>query len=132
VTLPNNRRIDYWFPEKQKRDLSIILAGIMSIEDDDIRNFLLCAFSSILKGCSRWMMKSVKPTIDRNKIINDAYRSFFTHTYKVLEKNQLFWKEVQGKNIDCIVDNIDARKMRIDNDSTSLIVTSPPYVTSYS
>jgi DNA modification methylase len=103
----------------------------MSIEDEDIRNFLLCAFSSILKGCSRWMMKSVKPTIDKNKIINDAYRSFFAHTYRMMEKNQLFWKKLEGKKIDCIVDNVDARKMRIDDDSVSLIVTSPPYVTSY-
>lgn len=78
IVLPKNERIDYWFPEKQKHDLSIILSGIMSVEDEHIRNFLLCAFSNSLKGCSRWMMKSVKPTIDRNKIINDAYRSFFT------------------------------------------------------
>ncbi|HZA07133.1 MAG TPA: DNA methyltransferase, partial [Nitrososphaeraceae archaeon] len=81
VVLPKNQRIDYWFPEKQKHDLSIILSRVMSIEDEYIRNFLLCAFSNILKGCSRWMTKSVKPTIDKNKIMNDAYHSFFTHTY---------------------------------------------------
>jgi DNA modification methylase len=131
VVLPENKRIDYWFPEKQKRDLSVILSGVMDIEDEDIRNFLLCAFSNILKGCSRWMMKSVKPTIDKNKMMNYAYRSFFTQTYKMLEKNRIFWKKVEGKKIDCIVDNVDARKMGIRNNSVSLIVTSPPYVTSY-
>lgn len=131
VVSHENKRIDYWFPEKQKHDLSAILSEVMSIEDVNIRNFLLCTFSNILKGCSRWMMKSVKPTIDKNKIINDPYHSFFVHTYRMLEKNRLFWKKIEGKKIDCIVDNVDARKMRIYDDSVSLIVTSPPYVTSY-
>jgi DNA modification methylase len=131
VVLPTNKRIDYWFPEKQKHDLSVILSAVMSIDDEDIRNFLLCAFSNILKGCSRWMMKSIKPTIDKNKIINDAYHSFFIHAYRMLKKNRVFWKKLEGKKIDCIVDNVDARKMRIHDDSVSLIVTSPPYVTSY-
>jgi DNA modification methylase len=54
VLPPTNKRIDYWFPERQKQDLSIILLEVMSIEDENIRNFLLCAFSNILKGCSRW------------------------------------------------------------------------------
>lgn len=132
VTVPlTNKRIDYWFPDKQKHDLLVILSAVMSIEDVNIRNFLLCAFSSILKGCSRWMMKSIKPTIDKNKVINDAYHSFFSHVYKMQEKNRLFWKKLEGKKIECIVDDVDARKIRIDNDSVSLIVTSPPYVTSY-
>lgn len=131
VTSYENKRIDYWFPEKQKHDLSVILSAIMNIEDNNVRNFLLCAFSNILKGCSRWMMKSVKPTIDKKKIINDAYSSFFVHTQRMLEKNRLFWKMLHEKKIDCKVDNVDARKMKINNDSASLIVTSPPYVTSY-
>lgn len=132
VTSYENKRIDYWFPRKQKHDLSIILSAIITIEDNNIRNFLLCAFSNILKGCSRWMMKSVKPTIDKNKVINDAYSNFFLHTQRMLEKNRLFWKILEGKKkIECTVDNVDARKMRLNNDSAALIVTSPPYVTSY-
>lgn len=131
VIARENKRIGYWFPEKQKHDLSIILSAIMHIEDNNIRIFLLCAFSNILKGCSRWLMKSVKPTIDKNKIINNAYHSFFLHTQRMLEKNRLFWKTLEGKKIECTIDNVDARKMKISNDSAALIVTSPPYVTSY-
>jgi DNA modification methylase len=127
-----NKRIDYWFPEKQKHDLTIILSGIlMVVEDENIRNFLLCAFSNILKGCSRWMMKSVKPTIDKNKTINDAYGSFFIHTQRMLKKNRQLWNMLEDKKVDCTVDNVDASKMRINDGSVALIVTSPPYVTSY-
>jgi DNA modification methylase len=129
-----NKRIDYWFSEKQRHDLDIILSRIMIVsEDENVRNFLLCAFSDILKGCSRWMMKSVKPTIDKNKTTNDAYRSFFLHTERMSKKNRQFWKihKQNKKRVDCMVDNVDARKMRINNDSVALIITSPPYVTSY-
>ena len=93
-----NKRIDYWFSEKQRHDLDIILSGIMIFsEDENVRNFLLCAFSNILKGCSRWMMKSVKPTIDKNKTTNDAYRSFLLHTQRMSKKNRQFWK-IHKKN----------------------------------
>jgi DNA modification methylase len=132
VVFSVNNRIDYWFPEKQKHDLSIILSGIMMIsEDENIRNFLVCAFSNILKGCSRWMMKSIKPTIDKEKTINDAYSSFFIHIQRMLNKNWQFWKILKEKRIDCTVDNVDVRNMRLNDDSVALIVTSPPYVTSY-
>ena len=71
----DHQRIDYWYPEKQKHDLAIILSRISTVKDPRIRDFLLCGFSNILKLCSRWLMKSVKPTIDKDKIIGDAYRS---------------------------------------------------------
>ena len=132
VAFSKNNRIDYWFPEKQKHDLAIILSAILMIsKEENIRNFLVCAFSNILKGCSRWMMKSIKPTIDKDKTINDAYSSFFAHIQRMLNKNRQFWKMLKAKKIDCTVDNVDMRTMRLNDDSVALIVTSPPYVTSY-
>ncbi len=131
VKIPNNKRLDYWFPEKQKNDLATILSIINTIDDHRMRIFSLCAFSNILKGCSNWMMKSVKPTRDKRKIIADAYKSYVFQIRKMVVKNGHFWNMLAGKYISCIVDNSDARKMNINNDSALLIVTSPPYVTSY-
>jgi DNA modification methylase len=131
ITMPDNTRLDYWFPEKQKTDLAIILSRINTIEDQKVRTFFLCAFSNILKACSRWMMKSVKPTIDKNKVIADAYKSFLLQTRRMIMKNEEFWKVLGTKEVDCVVDNVDAHNMRIKDDSATLIVTSPPYVTSY-
>ena len=56
--IPDNKKIDYWFPEEQKTDLAIILSKINCVDDQKIRTFLLCGFSNILKACSRWMMRS--------------------------------------------------------------------------
>ena len=129
--IPYNKKIDYWFPDEQKRDLAIILSRINCVDNHDIRTFLLCAFSNILKGCSRWMMKSIKPTIDKQKSIANAYRSFFLQTKRMSIKNQDLWKRIGGKQADCIIDNVDARTINVQNESATLIITSPPYVTSY-
>ena len=131
IDIPDDKRLEYWFPEKQKVELAIILSRINQIEDQDIRSFVLCAFSNILKKCSRWMMKSVKPTIDKEKVIADAYKSFVRQTRRMMIKNDEFWKILGTKDFDCVVDNVDAHKMSLKDDSVSLIVTSPPYVTSY-
>lgn len=131
IRIPDHDRIDYWFPEKQKRDLAIILSRIGAVEDSKIRDFLLCGFSNILKLCSRWLMKSVKPTIDKDKIIADPYKTFATQVRRMVKKNEEFFALVSPKQIECIVDNVDARKMNLKNGSVMLIVTSPPYVTSY-
>ena len=77
------------------------------------------------------MMKSVKPTIDKNKVIADVYKSFLSQTRRMIMKNEEFWKVLGTKEVDCVVDNVDAHNMRIKDDSATLIVTSPPYVTSY-
>ena len=42
-----------------------------------------------------------------------------------------FGKSLVSKDFECVVDNVDAYKMRLKDNSATLIVTSPPYVTSY-
>lgn len=127
----DHQRIDYWFPEKQKHHLAIILSRISAVKDQKIRDFLLCGFSNILKLCSRWLMKSVKPTIDKDKMIADAYKTFSTQVRRMVRKNEEFFMLVGQKQLECVVDNVDARRMNLKNNSVTLIVTSPPYVTSY-
>jgi DNA modification methylase len=46
-------------------------------------------------------------------------------------KNNHLWNRIGGKQADCTIDNIDARTINLENESTTLIITSPPYVTSY-
>ena len=127
----DHQRIDYWFPEKQKHHLAIILSRISAVKDQKIRDFLLCGFSNVLKLCSRWLMKSVKPTIDKDKMIADAYKTFSTQVRRMVRKNEEFFMLVGQKQLECVVDNVDAHRMNLKNNSVTLIVTSPPYVTSY-
>jgi DNA modification methylase len=129
--IPDNKKIDYWFAEEQKTDLAIILSRINCIDNQDIRIFLLCGFSNILKVCSRWMMKSIKPTIDKRKTIASACRSFALQIKRMSVKNEDLWNRIGRNQADCVIDNTDARTINLENGCVTLIVTSPPYVTSY-
>ncbi len=134
VALPKNERIDYWFPEKQKIALGTILDKINKIEDTDIKTFFLCAFSNILKNCSWWLMKSIKPTRDKNKNFGNPYKIFAKQVRLMLKKNKDFYElvsENHGRDFRPIIEMQDARQLPAESGSVSLVVTSPPYVTSY-
>jgi DNA modification methylase len=46
-------------------------------------------------------------------------------------KNQELWNTIGPREAECIIHNADARKINVQDESAALIVTSPPYVTSY-
>ena len=72
----DNERLQYWFPQKQLRELKILLLSIKKeVPKGVYRDFFLCAYSNILRGCSRWLTKSIKPQIDPNKDIKDVYHT---------------------------------------------------------
>ena len=135
--LPVNERIEYWFPNKRLREgLEIILGRIDIIKNKDIRDFCLCAFSNILKNSSIWLMKSIKPTRDFNKKIDSPMNLFSRQIKKMIRGNETYWN-LLPTNIKNNLKNYltlkkeDARNLPIESNAVSLIVTSPPYVTSY-
>ena len=133
-TLPQNERIDYWFKPETKKSLGIIYSNINEIKNRDVKNFFLCGFSNILKNCSIWLMKSSKPTRDFNKIIPDPYETFAKHIRIMIKRNKIFWNLLQENGaLKCSTKPIcgDARKIPVEDSSVTLVVTSPPYVTSY-
>jgi len=135
--IPDNKRIKYWFPHDNIREeLGIILGRINKIREEDIRNFCLCAFSQILKNCSVWLMKSVKPTRDLKKKPADPLQIFKKHINYMIRGNEELFKAMPEhikQNLDeyLIAERRDARDLPCKSNSVSLIVTSPPYVTSY-
>ncbi len=134
--IPQNERINYWFLPEQKNKLSIIFAKILDIENKNIKNFFLITFAQILKSSSIWLQKSVKPTRDLNKKNYDPLRLFLQQAKKMIKKHSEFEKllnEQIKENID-FYRNLscgDSRYLNCETEKASLIVTSPPYVTSY-
>ena len=130
----DNERIDYWFKPEEKAKLGIIYKNIIAIKNEEVRIFFMCSFSHILKNSSIWLMKSNKPTRDRNKVIPDPYKIFSSHTKKMINKNKLYNElldEKGFKDVKCNAILGDSRKVPILDNEASLMVTSPPYVTSY-
>lgn len=128
-----NERIIYWFPKEDIRlKLLSILRNIKSLKDEDLINFFLCGFSQILKNCSIWLAKSNKPTRDLNKKQQDPIKAFKRHINSMIKGNLEMYNLTLNKLIN---DNkavlSDARKIPTPENSAKIIVTSPPYVTSY-
>lgn len=130
-----NKRLLYWFEPKTIKELDYINSEIKKIKDQKIRKFFFCAFSHNLKNSSRWLMKSTKPTIDSEKKCMAASTTFLRHAKSMVKKNRQFYTVLRsGKNLRMpsrIFLRDSTKKSNLKNDSIDLIVTSPPYVTSY-
>jgi len=134
VKAPEHERIDYWFKPEEKRRLAFIFAEISKLKDWDIRDFFYCGFSNILKNCSIWLQKSNKPTRDFEKKPSDPIQAFFKQVKMMMRGNARFYELSKQRNYLEVPSQVyctDARTIPVKDNSVSLIVTSPPYVTSY-
>jgi len=129
-------RINYWFTEKNKNELGIILRAIYDEEDETIRDFFLVAFSHILKNCSIWLQGSTKPTRDLKKNPTKPYDALRRHLKKMQRGNDNFYQVVPQKVKENLKEYLnikaqDAKTQPVADNSVDLIVSSSPYVTSY-
>ena len=129
-----NERINFWFKEEEKYKLAFLLENIKSIKNKDVQNFFYCTFSNILKNCSIWMQKSIKPTRDFDKTPQDPYSEFNKQAKKMIRGNTEYYKILKDSNLQPLASKIfcrDALNTKIKDGSVDCIVTSPPYMTSY-
>ncbi|STQ86888.1 DNA methyltransferase [Helicobacter muridarum] len=131
-----NERLDYWFRVNEKNSLSKLLQHINMIQNGDIRDFFYICFSQILKSSSLWLQKSIKPTRDLNKKEAQVYKLFFAHAKKMIKKHEEYQSFLNKNILDsihyyCNISCGDSRSLNTQDNSVDLIVTSPPYVTSY-
>jgi len=132
----NFERIKFWFPEDNITELAHILSTIEEVNDKDIQRFLKCGFSQILKKCSKWGMQSIKPYAEKGKEIPKPIQPFKRHIKHMMKKNAEFYNALPKKVRENITEYAqvhleDCRNIPADDNQISLIVTSPPYVTSY-
>jgi DNA modification methylase len=131
----HSERIYYWFTGRTVNQLDRLYSSILSIQDRDCRRFFLCAFSHILKNCSRWLMKSIKPTIHPDKQLPNPKEVFLRHLDSMIKKNDAYFLELKRNNNLRIQSKMrlhdSTKRLPLADDSVNLIVTSPPYVTSY-
>jgi len=127
-------RLQYWFFPSQFNKLKVIDKFIKQEKDFTVRLFYQCCLSHILKQCSRWYSKSVKPMRDYTKKKICPFKAFEKHLIYMTKKNNEFKTYLESKNnknMWCHIKRGDARNLDLPNKSVDLIITSPPYVTSY-
>lgn len=125
-----NTRIKYWFKEKQIADLLKLKRAINEtvLPKSKYRKFFLSAFSNILKPTSVWLTKSIKPQVDPFKKPADVMESFTKQVKMMCDANS---ENVLTERTKIKIENINFLNKKINNSFVDLIVTSPPYVTSY-
>jgi DNA modification methylase len=134
IEMQLHERLDFWYRPQEKHKLAFLHQQILLVTDEEHRIFFLCAFSNILKSCSIWMQKSNKPTRDMKKIPADPFVAFQRQVKAMLRGNYDYHNLLKTQGFLDIKADIhcqDARQSPALNNSVSLVVTSPPYVTSY-
>ena len=134
IKAPKHEKIDYWFKPEEKIKLAFIFAEISKIKNQDVQDFFFCGFSNILKNCSIWLQKSNKPTRDFEKKPSEPIKTFLKQIKMMLRGNARLFELLSEKGYLKVPSKVvctDARTTPAKDDSVSLIVTSPPYVTSY-
>ena len=122
-------RLNYWYPKNQFRDLAKLLNAITCNipSRSHYRPFFLCAFSNILKAASRWLTKSIKPQLDPDKKPADVREAFLNQVRSMIDA----WEQAESA-AKSRVKILTANVLDITPPSKiDMIVTSPPYVTSY-
>jgi DNA modification methylase len=125
-----NPRIKYWFRSEQIIDLITLKKAIYSVLTDNpiYLNFFLCAFSNILKATSVWLTKSIKPQVDPNKIPANVV-TCFNKQVLMMQKASQESQINSGTKIE--IETTNFLNKNIKYPFADLVVTSPPYVTSY-
>jgi DNA modification methylase len=131
----HHQRLNHWFDQDTLVELDKIYQSINTINDAETRRFFLCAFSHNLKTSSKWLMKSIKPTVDRDKTVAPPNLTFLRQVDSMIIKNKLFYEKLVGTNRLGVMANMyqrdSTKKLPVLNDSKDIVISSPPYVTSY-
>ena len=129
ATPEQQSRFEHWFPPAQRPELLNLWAATQC-SDPGVRNFLQCAFSSILKYCSMWNPRSNKPCYFPGKTFPlrpaEKMRRALT---QMIGRNELFYRRRPGRRK--VIKRGSAYATRLAAESVDLVATSPPYVTSY-
>ena len=127
----SNDRIGYWFEKNNIDDLIRLDHAIRERTPSNslYRTFFLCAFSNILKPTSRWLTKSIKAQLDPGKSprgVMEAFEDQFG-LMRTACKQRRFPANAPTARIRTRNFLASTEPVR----HADLLVTSPPYVTSY-
>ena len=124
-------RIRYWFDDENIDDLLRLDHAIRraTSANSPCRKFFRCAFSNILKSTSRWLTKSIKAQLDPDKSPRGVMETFEDQIGLMRKANRENRFPTPRPDVRIRTRNFLAPA---DPDTRAdLIVTSPPYVTSY-
>jgi hypothetical protein len=129
LPVPPMHNIDHWFHPETQLKLAVILKMIREIQDEDRRDFLVVAFSSILRKCSSSQNLESHLRVRKGKKPSDPI-IFVPRLHDMVTRMNVFRERLPAKVSAC-AECADARTLseRLGEKSADLVVTSPPYGT---
>ena len=145
--VPDVVNCDFWFPNKTKQQLSMLLATINDLQDESVRKFMLVSFSNCVKKVSYADQRiSVPVKLNPNRYekgstenlkINErlnyleninVFDKFSSIVFENIERFKELEKAIPNNYIAEIISK-DARVLskKLEDNSIQLIITSPPY-----
>lgn len=124
-------RLRRWFQPQQFSDLCRLINAIRrsTRKGSALQDALLCVFSSILKSCSQWQQRAIKPTLSAGKVPAGVFDTFVRQAESLAvaieEAGDLSGRPMADIHLGSAL-TIDPPMAGVD-----LLVSSPPYVTSY-
>ena len=128
--LPNFHNRDHWFQQNMLHELAIIKAHIQNVGHQDLKDFLLCAFSAIIVKISNQESDTRFAAKNKNHLpktaINEFKRKVLAMQKRLLEYNSF------ASNASTNIFNKNAQDLSfLADNSIDHIVTSPPYANTY-
>ncbi|MBI2659941.1 hypothetical protein HYX07_02170 [Candidatus Woesearchaeota archaeon] len=131
IEKPNFTNIDFWFKPKVITDLAIIKKNIDQIENKDVKNFFLVAFSETVRNASNTRNNEYKLYRMNESMLKKHNPDTINLFKEKAEENMESMKEYyENYNENCkvhILSEDTRHKTSIQDQEVDLIVTSPPY-----
>ena len=131
IEKPNFTNIQFWFKPQVITDLTIIKNNINKIEDKDIKNFFLVAFSETVRDASNTRNNEYKLYRISEPILRKHNPNTINLFKEKAKENMISMNEYyQNCNKNCkvhILSEDTRHKTSIQNQEVDLILTSPPY-----
>jgi DNA modification methylase len=131
ITKPNFFNIEFWFKPQVITDLAIIKQNVEKIEDPDIKDFFLIAFSETVRNVSNTRKGEYKLYRMSQSMLEKYNPNTFEEFKSKASKSIIGMEEYfEVQNPKCKVNILaeDTRNLTsIPTGSVDLIVTSPPY-----
>ncbi len=131
IERPSFKNLDFWFKEKAVIKLAKLKKAIQEIEDKVIRNFLMVAFSEIVRYASNTKTGEFKLVRIKGEKLEKHDPDVFGIFRKKAEANITrvgeFYNEAKGDAWTKIIFGDSSKDNGIKKNSIDCIITSPPY-----
>jgi len=130
IETPKFFNIDFWFKPDVILDLAIIKNNIDKIENKDIRDFFLVAFSETVRNVSNTRKREYKLYRMNPEMLKKHNPETISEFREKAKENIYRMEKFIKERHDCevhILDEDTRNKTSLPDDSVDLIVTSPPY-----